>query len=232
MVNYKLGIITYAHPHMKTEQVIFRLVYMGKISPKNIKVYMLPYIKKKDREVYFMHRPAQDNAVHPELLCKKYGINYVYCKDDTDIDSVCDIYMVTGAGILSGSCVHNKKIINCHPGIIPVARGLDAFKWSIYNMYPMGVTLHYIDENVDEGEIICILETPLYNTDTLEIFARRHYENEICMLSLFQYFLDNPKNDYHNLKKQEAVKRMPLEIEKLMVNRFEEYKHKYAFVLD
>lgn len=85
------------------------------------------------------------------MLCKKYGISYVYCKNDTDIDGVCDIYMVTGAGILSGNCIHNKKIINCHPKIIPAVRGLDAFKWSIYSMYPMSVTLHYIDENVDEG---------------------------------------------------------------------------------
>lgn len=140
--------------------------------------------------------------------------------------------MITGAGILSGNCIHNKKIINCHPGIIPAVRGLDSFKWSIYNMYPMGVTLHYIDENVDEGKVIYILETPLYNTDTLEIFARRHYENEICMLSLFQYFLNNTKNNYYNLRKQEAAKRVSPEIEKLMVNGFEEYKHKYAFILD
>lgn len=57
MGNYKLGIITYAYPHMKTEQVIFQLIHMGKISFKDIKVYMLPFIKKKDMEVYFMHRP-------------------------------------------------------------------------------------------------------------------------------------------------------------------------------
>lgn len=118
-----------------------------------------------------MYKPAQDNSLHPELLCKKYGISYVYCKDDTDIDGICGVYRVTGAGILFGSCIHNKKIINC----LSWNNTCRKRTWSIYNMYLMGLTLHYIDENVDEGKVICILEILLYNTDTLEIFVKKYY---------------------------------------------------------
>ena len=71
-----------------------------------------------------------------------------------------------GAGILSKECVENKKIINSHPGIIPASRGLDSFKWAIYENKPLGVSLHCIDKEVDSGEIISIIPTTVYKTET------------------------------------------------------------------
>jgi phosphoribosylglycinamide formyltransferase-1 len=92
--------------------------------------------------------------------------------------------------------VRGKKIINCHPGILPAVRGLDAFKWTIYEMKPLGVTLHYIDEEVDSGEIISVIPTPIFITDDLETLARRHYENEIYVLSNFEEYLNRPVNPF------------------------------------
>ena len=223
----KLGIITYAHSHLKTEQVLLSLISDEKIK-KDITVYALPFKKRNSRDVFFSHRPNQSNAVSPKTLCDAYDIEYKEVSCDTDIDKSCDDYVITGAGILSANAVKGKKIINCHPGIIPATRGLDAFKWSIYNMRPMGNTLHYIDENVDRGEIIAVLPTPVFRTDTLETLARRHYENEIKMLSSYQYYLDNPQNDYADIEMQEATKRMPYDVEVKMADMFEEYKIRYA----
>lgn len=223
----KLGIITYAHPHLKTEQVLMSMISLGQCT-EDIVVYALPFKKRKNREVFFEHRPNQMNAVSSKIICKSYGIEYKECLSDTDIDDQCDKYLITGAGILSANAVKNKKIINCHPGIIPIARGLDAFKWSIYNMQPVGNTLHYIDENVDKGEIITVLPTPVFVTDSLETLARRHYENEIRILSSYQYYMNNPQNDYVDFKVEEATMRMPFEIEIKMSDMFEMYKAKYA----
>ena len=195
---------------------------------KDITVYALPFKKRKSRDVFFSHRPNQSNAVSPKILCNAYGIEYKEVACDTDIDNSCDEYVITGAGILSTDAVKNKKIINCHPGIIPATRGLDAFKWSIYNMRPLGNTLHYINEDVDRGEIIAVLPTPVFITDNLEILARRHYENEIKMLSSYQYYLANPQNDYVDIEMQDATSRMPFDIEVKMADMFEEYKGRYA----
>ena len=40
-------------------------------------------------------------------------------------------------------------IINCHAGLVPESRGLDAFKWAIYHGRPLGNTLHIIDQNIE-----------------------------------------------------------------------------------
>ena len=39
----------------------------------------------------------------------------------------CDYYIVAGAGILSKECLKGKRVLNGHPGIIPLVKGLDAF---------------------------------------------------------------------------------------------------------
>ena len=130
--------------------------------------------------------------------------------------------------MLSKDAIKGKKIINCHSGIIPISRGLDAFKWAIYYERPLGVTLHYIDEEADKGRIISIRRTNVYITDSLETLARRHYENEIDMLSDFDKFLGNSvfDVDYKKLDETEPTRRMPIDIEMQMARKFEEYKEK------
>jgi methionyl-tRNA formyltransferase len=44
--------------------------------------------------------------------------------------------------------------INLHPGYLPHTRGYFPNIWSIVDDLPPGATLHYMDENIDTGEII------------------------------------------------------------------------------
>ena len=178
-----LGIITYNMRHLKTEQILLQLA--GRY---NMRVYALPYVQRPVRTVLFQHRPEQSIAAHPRDICERYELPYIQVENDTQIDNHCELYLITGAGILSAECLSGKRILNGHPGVIPAARGLDAFKWSVYNMLPLGVTLHYIDEHVDAGEVVSIVPTPVFPSDTLEILARRHYENEIKLLVRFEEY--------------------------------------------
>lgn len=218
-----IGIITYNTNHLKTEQILSRI--SGKYS---LKVYALPYVARKPREVLFQHRPNQSVAAHPADLCAAYGIPFVPVNSDAEIDNGCDLYLITGAGILSPECVRGKRILNCHPGVIPAVRGLDAFKWAIINGLPIGNTLHYIDEGVDQGEVVAVLKTPLYPSDSLESFARRHYELEIDMMSAFSEHLANPQNDFPTISERESTRRMPAAVEAQIFSAFEVYKQKYA----
>ncbi|MEM7784745.1 MAG: formyltransferase family protein, partial [Planctomycetota bacterium] len=185
-----VGLITYHHPHLKTEQVLQRLLGLNTVF--DFRMYALPFSPRKPREILLHHRPEQSDAIAPQTIAEKHKIPYVVCKTDQEIGDSCDIYLVLGAGILSAECVQNKKIINCHPGIIPSCRGLDSFKWAIYEMKPLGITLHYIDAQVDAGEIISVIPTNVYSSDSLATLARRHYENEINALSHFANFLETP----------------------------------------
>lgn len=222
----KIGVITYAHRHLKTEQFILSKLRMTK--DLEIAIFALPFFERKPRDILFSHRPDQNQGIHPYDLCSGLGLEYVECENDCDITNECDYYIITGAGILSKEALEGKKIINCHPGIIPAVRGLDSFKWAIYNNQPLGNTLHYIDSNPDMGQIISVVATPIFDSDTLESLARRHYEYEIDILSNFQFYLDNPVNGFRNIAESEPTRRMDAKKETEMLKMFEEYKERSA----
>ena len=223
----KIGIITYNTNHLKTEQILTTITRYYNHS--NITLYALPFKEREKRDILFEHRPTQTSGVCTQVLAKAYKIKYIYCKNgDKDIDNTSDIYLVAGAGIISPECILGKKILNSHPGIIPLSRGLDAFKWSIYDFLPIGVTLHYIDSRVDKGEIVAIERTPLFKKDTLSSFARRHYELEIEMLSHFDYYLTSRRNEFANCKSGVAHMRMNRKLEEELEGKFVLYKRRYA----
>lgn len=219
----KVGIITYAANHLKTEQLVLNLLDRYQIC-----IYALPFVSRPVRKVLFQHRPDQTVAAHPSELCQRFGLDYVPVSSDLEIDTGCDYYLIAGAGLLSGECLRDKRVLNGHPGIIPAVRGLDAFKWSIYNMLPLGVTLHYIDETVDVGEVVSVVRTPIFSSDTLESLARRHYENEIRLLSNFERHLCCPKNPFPNILCRESGRRMKYEQEISLTDKFQLYKQMYV----
>src|SRR5918994_156097 len=134
-----VALITYHCPHLKTEQVLQGLLR----KTYRFSVYALPFKARTKRSPLFQHRPEQSDAAAPDVIARKHGIPYVVCGSDRDIPSSADIYLILGAGILSPECVAGKRVVNCHPGIIPASRGLDSFKWAIHEMKPLGITLHY-----------------------------------------------------------------------------------------
>ena len=46
-----------------------------------------------------------------------------------------------------------KNNLNLHPSFLPFARGKDPYYWSIYHEYPIGITIHEMDEKIDNGKI-------------------------------------------------------------------------------
>ena len=114
--------------------------------------------------------------------------------------------------------------MNAHPGIIPLTRGLDSFKWAIYNNDPVGNTLHLIDNEVDKGEILQIKHTSVLTMDSLETLARRHYESEIDMLAGVLDIIESRIMPTYIEKP--ATMRMNAEIEAKMIDKFDQWKLK------
>ncbi len=48
----------------------------------------------------------------------------------------------------------NDNVVNLHNSILPFNRGADPNIWSILDNTPRGSSLHYINEDVDKGDII------------------------------------------------------------------------------
>lgn len=224
----KILMIAANAPHLKTEQVVEKMVLRGITT---ITIGATPWKQRKARNINFQHRPNQSESPSLKLLAQSFGLNFLEIDDWMQCNyHDYDFIVMTGGVLVPEEVIEfGVPVINCHPGIIPNVRGLDAFKWAIYDMVPMGNTLHFIDGAVDIGQPIKIIETPVFSTDSsIEILARRHYEYEINLLSYFDLFLDGDRSRYDFTSQRPAHMRMKREDEDIMMSRFPSYVEKYG----
>ncbi|MCK4658014.1 MAG: formyl transferase [Phycisphaerae bacterium] len=64
-------------------------------------------------------------------------------------------------------------VVNLHPAYLPYNRGQYPNVWSIVDRTPAGVTLHYMDEGIDTGDIIAQRQVPIEPVDTGESLYRK-----------------------------------------------------------
>lgn len=76
-----------------------------------------------------------------------------------------------------------RRIINFHPSFLPWNRGYNPNYWSIKENTPFGVSLHFIDEDIDSGPIIAQTRAFYSQEDTLRITYNRL---RTLMVSLFK----------------------------------------------
>tara|TARA_B100000989_G_C19488486_1_gene448626 strand:- start:596 stop:1369 length:774 start_codon:yes stop_codon:yes gene_type:complete len=46
-----------------------------------------------------------------------------------------------------------KKNLNLHPSYLPYAKGKDPYVWAVEKQYPLGVTIHEMNNKIDSGKI-------------------------------------------------------------------------------
>lgn len=74
-----------------------------------------------------------------------------------------------------------KGVLNLHPSYLPFNRGQNPNVWSIVEGTPSGVTLHYLDEGIDTGDLVAQREVAVSPVDTGETLYRR-LEGEMAAL--------------------------------------------------
>ena len=215
----KIGLITYDVPHLKTQQVFFRLIE----KKYEINFFFTKFKPYKIRKTLYPHRPPQLCGPDIFKLSKKYKIRLEPIENIKKFNSI-QYFLICGAGLIDSSLIIKEKFINCHPGLIPLSRGLDSFKWSIYHNRPMGNTLHFINDRVDNGKVIFHKKTPIFLDDDYQTLAKRHYEMELDMLVNFERYLK--KKQKFILKSNKPKLRMPKNFEVKMIKRFKTYKIK------
>ena len=105
----------------------------------------------------------------PDLICVAY-YNYIIPKD---IINFCD-----------------NKIFNIHPSLLPKFRGCSSITWALINNEKYtGFTYHYIDKNIDTGNIIFQKEIKINSYDTggslymkVMLEAADHFEYVLKMI--------------------------------------------------
>ncbi len=71
------------------------------------------------------------------------------------------------------------QIMNIHPALLPSFPGLHAQRQALqYGVKVSGATVHFVDEGVDTGPIICQVAVPVREDDTEETLAALVLEQE------------------------------------------------------
>lgn len=212
-------VLTYIAPHRKTYDTLCRLKSLGY---NDVLVWAVPMHYKKKYVPLYEHRPPVYADIDTKKQCVAFGYEYVESENGYEgLPGVEKIpVLVCGAGLLPESLTKSRRVVNSHPGYIPFARGLDAFKWAIYENLPIGVTTHLIGDEVDAGEIIDRREVPIYWNDTFHALAQRVYETEIFML-VDSLRLKAKPQFFEHAEGHELHKRMPKEIEGHLMEKFQ-----------
>jgi phosphoribosylglycinamide formyltransferase-1 len=230
-----IALITYDHPHRKTQDVLWRLLAAG----HRPEVIALSWVDRKQRNLMYAHRPAERNWPCNPLrntneICEALGIPFHRTNAINTLPEVLsqlkpEAAIVGGAGILPKEVVCEFTVLNVHPGLLPARRGLDVLKWSIHDGAEVGVTAHICDERTDLGRRLVERTVPVYHEDTFHAFAMRQYEYELDTLSgALKMVLSGWNGDEIHPGETKPYRRMPRKIEATLMQRFEDYKRVYA----
>lgn len=176
-----------------------KILFLGDIfSP------LIPLLKEED-DVF-----CTDLSITPEMakdydFLISYGYRHILKKEILDL-------FLNKSGMVT-------RAINLHISFLPWNRGADPNLWSFVQETPKGVTIHYLDEGIDTGDIIIRKEVKMYPDDTLATSYNRLQEE---IMTLFEQEWSSIKigacdrfkqraiygssGSYHNSKDKEKIR--------------------------
>ena len=121
----------------------------------------------------------------------RLGVNSIRIasKDEDDIIKIFEAYQVDLVVMAGWMRVVSKKfcdafagrLINLHPSLLPKYKGLHAIEQALNSGDDVtGVSVHYVNEELDGGEVIIQEEVPILLDDSVEsltrVIQRKEYE--------------------------------------------------------
>ncbi|MBV1952756.1 MAG: methionyl-tRNA formyltransferase [Cycloclasticus sp.] len=124
-----------------------------------------------------------------DTLAKMAEKNGIPCLKHKDINSpefmamvrefLCDLFVSMSFNQIFKTEIINLpkyKAINCHAGKLPFYRGRNVLNWLLINdEVELGITVHYIDEGIDTGDIIIQRTYPVTDSDTYKTLLELAY---------------------------------------------------------
>ena len=144
-------------------------------------------IDSKDIEIAFICARF-DN---PDLFLKKkaaeLGIEFLVEKDINSFDFQeklknykCELFVSMSFNQIfkkSTFTIPSKGTINCHAGKLPFYRGRNVLNWALINdEKEFGITVHFIDEGIDTGDIIIQKTFPILEIDNYKTILEKCYQ--------------------------------------------------------
>lgn len=169
-----------------------RIAFFGEDSFSTV---ILNSLIKAGHEICLVVTPYYDNVVYKrlELICNRNGIRF-YRTKKINSDQTTSVLKEANPQL----CVisHFERLIkkqlldispmgfiNLHPSLLPEYRGMAPQHWPIINgESKTGVTVHYVDEGTDTGDIILQEEIELLPTDYV-------YDLQKKWLKIYEYIM-------------------------------------------
>ena len=106
-----------------------------------------------------------------------------------------DLILMAGYLLLIGPEIIKefpRRIINIHPALLPSFKGIHGIRYAFdYGVKVTGVTVHFVDEELDAGPIISQEAVIIEEDDTLETLEEKIHKTEHKVYSLaVKYFCD------------------------------------------
>jgi len=133
-------------------------------------------ISNKNIEVAFItpRYDTKDDKLKEYALV--HDIDYIVSKNVNSKDYLeiikqynCDLFVSMSFNQIFRTEIINLpkyKTINCHAGKLPFYRGRNILNWALINDdKDFGITVHYVDEGIDTGDIILQYEYPITEHD-------------------------------------------------------------------
>jgi len=131
-----------------------------------------------DSEIEVMFVCARFDSFDEELkgLSSKYNLNYLKhqnINNEVFLEVLeaynCDLFVSMSFNQIFKSKIINMPkygTINCHAGLLPYYRGRNVLNWVLINDEDhFGITVHYVDEGIDTGDIILQRSFPITDED-------------------------------------------------------------------
>ena len=142
----------------------------------------------KDEVVIMIHNKKDCGALK---RAAKFGIPhcYVNAKDEDqmiELFKAWNVDLIVLAGymrIIKNPSAFPVPIINVHPSLLPKYKGLHAVEQAINNGEEFtGCSVHYVNEELDGGEVIMQSEVPILPEDTIKSLTKAIQRKEYAIL--------------------------------------------------
>lgn len=153
------------------------------IESKQLKVNCVGCIV--DKENVFVIERAKNHSI-PVYLCLRKDFNSKVEMEESMLKQLsiwkCDFIVCAGYMRIIGETllsVYKNRIINIHPSLLPKYRGKDALGQALANKdRRLGITVHYVDEGMDTGQIIKQMEFVVKEDESREEIEHKLHKLE------------------------------------------------------
>ena len=143
---------------------------------------------RKDEVVIMIHNKKKCGAVK---RAEKFGIPHCHI-EATEEDQMIKLFkawkvdLIVLAGymrVIKKPSAFPAPMINVHPSLLPKYKGLNAIRQAMNAGEKVtGCTVHYVNEELDGGEIILQQEVPILHDDDLESLTKAIQRQEYYLL--------------------------------------------------